>query len=120
MVLQWQADRDGFAVCLGDVRDRDTALALRGAEIAVAREAAATPSQGTYLWHDLIGLKVENLAAETLGEVVGLVETGAADVLEIRDHATGRIRLIPFVPGRFVMDVDIPGGYLRVDWHPDD
>lgn len=119
-VFQWQADGDGFSVRLADVGSRDEALALRGAEIAVPRAAVPPPDSGSYLWHDLIGLEVETLGGEPLGVVVGLIETGAADVLEIREPATGRTRLVPFVPNRFIEEVDLPGGRLRVDWHPDD
>ena len=119
-LLCWQAERDGFAVQLGGIGSRDAALGLQGAAIAVPRAAVKVPNPDSYLWQDLIGLSVETLAGEPLGSVAGLIETGAADVLEIRDETSGRSRLIPFVLQRFIVEVDVPGGRLRVDWHPDD
>ena len=119
-VIQWQPDGEGFSARLRGIDSREDALALRGHEIAVPRAAAVATAEDRYLWADLIGLNVETLTSVPLGEVVGLIETGAADVLEIRDQASGRHRLIPFVPGHFVQEVDLTAGRLRVDWHPDD
>lgn len=119
-LIAWQAERDGFAVQLAGIGSRDAALGLQGAPIAVPRASVSAPEPDSYLWQDLIGLRVETLAGEPLGTVAGLIETGAADVLEIRDEASGRTRLIPFVPQRFIVEVDIPAGRLRADWHPDD
>jgi 16S rRNA processing protein RimM len=52
-----------------------------------------------------------------LGRVSHLVATGANDVLVIRDGV--RERLVPFLPGQFVTEVDIQGGRVVVDWDPD-
>jgi 16S rRNA processing protein RimM len=45
-----------------------------------------------------------------------LLETGANDVLVVRGD---RERLIPWSPGDFVLEVDIAGGRMVVDWDPD-
>jgi 16S rRNA processing protein RimM len=46
-----------------------------------------------------------------------LLETGAADVLVIDGE---RQRLIPFVLGRYIENVDLKNQIMTVDWHPDD
>ena len=55
-----------------------------------------------------------NTQGETLGVVSELLATGAAnDVLVVRRDKTER--LIPFV-GAYVLEVDLPGKTIRVDW----
>ena len=44
------------------------------------------------------------------------METGAHDVMIVKGE---RERLIPFVPGTYVKDVDLDKGTLAVDWQPD-
>src|SRR5699024_8188144 len=84
--------------------DRDIAAGLLGADVAVARSDMPVLPPGEYYWHDLIGLEVANRAAESLGQVTGMMETGANDVLVVKGE---RERLIPFVPGVIVDHVDL-------------
>ena len=65
---------------------------------------------------DLQGLKVVNLEGTELGIVDHLMETGANDVLVVKGE---RERLIPYVQGPIVKEVDINGGVIRVDWGTD-
>ena len=67
-----------------DLDDRDAAEALRGARVFVSRASFPTATDGEYYWVDLIGLTVVNREGALLGEVVGLIETGAHDVLRVR------------------------------------
>ena len=98
------------------IDDRDAAAALVGAEIAVCRSELPEPDEAEYYWVDLIGLSVTNTEGESLGSVDRLVETGAHDVLVVRGD---RERLIPFVMGEIVRDVDLDGGLILVDWSAD-
>ena len=75
---------------------------------------AAQP--GEYYWSDLQGLEVVTLQGESLGTVDHLLETGANDVLVVTGE---RERLIPFVLGQVVDDVDLERGEIRVDWDRD-
>jgi 16S rRNA processing protein RimM len=45
-----------------------------------------------------------------------MLATGANDVMVVRGD---RERLIPFIPGRYVKNVDLEGGVVIVDWDPD-
>ena len=74
-------------------------------------------TDGHYYWRDLVGLSVLNQDGLALGRVSGLLETGANDVLVVEGE---RQRLIPFVPERYVLRVDLTGGQIVVDWHADD
>ena len=57
-----------------------------------------------------------------LGTVDHLLETGANDVLVV-EPAEGsldkRQRLIPWVPDKVVLGVDLARGEMQVDWDPD-
>jgi 16S rRNA processing protein RimM len=98
---------------LEGVDDRTGAEALVGREVAVLREEMPEAEEDEWYWDDLIGLEVLNLAGEALGRVQGLLETGANDVLQIRDGE--RERLVPFVDA-VVKTVDLEAGRLVVDW----
>jgi len=92
--------------------DRDAAAALRGKSVAVPRAALPRPQSGEYYWADLIGLAVVNTAAQALGRIAGVMQTGANDVLVVQGE---RERLIPFI-ATVMREVDPEAGVVRVDW----
>lgn len=115
---------EGFVAVVEGIDDRDAALALKGREIAVPREALPVLEDDREVyWRDLIGTRVIDGDGVELGRVVSLMDTGAHDVLVIEpEHAAqqdSRARraqvLIPFVDA-FVRDVDLAAGVIRVDW----
>jgi len=110
-LVAYLADSDGQPI-----DDRDAAAALLDAEIAVARDELPPAEPGTYYWADLIGCRVHNLEGEALGEVEGLVETGANDVLVVRGE---RERMVPFVRDLYLKEVDLDARRVLVDWDPD-
>jgi len=59
---------------------------------------------------------VVTLAGEPLGTVDHLIETGANDVLVVDGE---RERLIPFVMGKVIVQVDLEQGEIQVDWDKD-
>jgi 16S rRNA processing protein RimM len=93
--------------------DREAAAALKGGEVAVPRAALPVPGDHEVYWADLVGLKVVNLHGEELGEVAGLIATGANDVLRVTSAETER--LVPYVE-HVVREVDLARGEIRVDW----
>jgi len=96
--------------------DRDQAALLVGAELAVARERLPEPGAGEYYWADLVGLEVMTTEGVQLGRVEQMMATGANDVMVVKGE---RERLLPFLPGRFVNEVDLAGGRIVVDWDPE-
>lgn len=97
--------------------DREAARVLVGAEVAVERDYLEPPGEGQYYWADLVGVAVFNREGVRLGEVDHLIDNGAQDVLVLRGE---RERLIPFVPGYYVLEVDLGQGRIVVDWDKDD
>jgi 16S rRNA processing protein RimM len=101
---------------LDGCEDRNQAEALAGCRIFINPAQLPRLQQGDYYWSDLIGLKVESLQGQALGVVDSILETGADDVLVLSGD---RERLIPFVIGDIVHEVDIDRQRMVVDWLPD-
>lgn len=115
-VLEGRIQGKGVVARLEGCEDRDQARQLIGCEIGIRREQLPAPAQGEYYWADLVGLEVKDTAGVSLGRVVHLFDTGANDVMVVQGE---RERLIPFVTGRVVLEVDIATGCIRVDWDRD-
>ena len=101
---------------LDGCEDRNQAEALTGCRILIDPKQLPRLQEGDYYWSDLIGLKVESLQGEALGVVASILETGADDVLVL---SAERERLIPFVIGDIVHEVDVERQRMVVDWLPD-
>jgi 16S rRNA processing protein RimM len=77
--------------------------------------------EGDYYWSDLIDLEVRTEAGQLLGVVHSLMETGSNDVLVVQGTAESldrSERLIPWLPGSVVKNVDLAGRVITVDWDP--
>ena len=104
-------------VKLREYVDRTQAIKLRGIQIAVPRNLLPTlPEKGErgYYWSDLIGTHVINLNNEDLGKVIGLLETGANDVLRVLNEEQKEI-LIPFIE-QAIIKVNLDNSQIVVDW----
>jgi len=94
--------------------DRDEADALRGAEVAIPREAMGDAGEGSLYWVDLVGLDVVNVQGEKLGRVEQLFEAGDTSVMVLKDDGAKEM-MIPFVPD-YVKAVDREARRITVDW----
>jgi 16S rRNA processing protein RimM len=97
------------------IETREQALALKGSQVAVRREALPELEPGHYYLADLVGLAVVNEDGEALGVVKRLFSNGAQDVMEVAGAAT---RLLPWVPS-VVKQVDLAERKIRVEWGAD-
>jgi 16S rRNA processing protein RimM len=107
---------DGAVVKLRGVDDRERAREWVGAEVVVERERLPATAANEFYWADLEGLEVRTETGEVLGKVDHLLATGAHDVLVLGGT---RERLIPFVVGPVVKQVDLAAQVIVVDWSPD-
>lgn len=96
--------------------DRNQAMTLLQSEMAVRRAQLPPPESGEYYWTDLEGLRVVTLDGTELGTVASLFATGANDVIVVRGE---RERLLPFVRGQVIVEINLEQRLLRVDWDPD-
>jgi 16S rRNA processing protein RimM len=106
----------GIVARFDECRDRDCATAWRDSDIAIGRGQLPETAPGEYYWQDLIGMAVVNLEGAEFGKVVSLMQTGANDVLVVVGE---RERLIPFLRGQVVIDVDLSSRLIKVDWDPE-
>ena len=112
-----RAQGKGIVATLPLIEDREGAARFVGSEVWVRRSALPKPKHGEYYWADLEGLEVVTVQGAKLGRVSHLVATGANDVLVAKDDE--RERLIPFVLGDYVKEVDFESGRITVDWDPE-
>lgn len=85
---------------------------LVGREIYVNREHLPELTEGEYYWCDLIGLKVQTVHGEYLGELSDVLATGSNDVYLVRSNE--KEYLIPAVED-IVTDINIAEGTMTVD-----
>ena len=114
-VEQIKIHNDVLVVKLKGVDDRDAAFALKSKHVAVPREALPEPDEGEYYWTDLIGLNVTNQQNVPLGVIADVFETGANDVIVVKDPKDGKERLLPFVD-QTILEVDLAQKTMLVDW----
>lgn len=101
---------------LDGVNDRDQAASLMGWDIFITQDQLPKAAKGEYYWSDLIGLTVETIDGVQLGVVDSLLETGANDVLIVQGE---RERVIPFLQGQTIINVELDAGRIIVDWDPE-
>lgn len=118
--LAGRMHRDALIAELAGVATREAALALKGCEVGVPREALPAAPPGEMYQADLVGMTVVNREGATLGEVSGFVEHGAHPLLRVArpEGRPGPERLIPYVPS-IVLQVDGAERRIEVDWGED-
>jgi 16S rRNA processing protein RimM len=116
-LLRCKEHNDSLIAELECVPDRDTSESMKGVLVGVPRALLPPPAKDEFYWADLIGLDVINTHEQSLGRVLGLIETSAHDVLRVGE-AEGAERLLPFVAA-VVLEVDVAAKYIRVDWEAD-
>lgn len=95
------------------VTDRNAAEALKGTDLYVARDSLPKPDEGEFYYADLIGLAAIAPDGARIGQIVGVLNFGAGDLLEIKlpDHKD--TELVPF-NDEFVPTVDLTAGHAVV------
>ncbi len=117
-IARLRGANDGFIAVLKGVSDRNASEALKGTELFVPRQRLAEPEDGEVYIHDLIGRPVVLADGTRLGEVAGIENYGAGDLIDVRIAGRKDTVLIPFAAG-FVLQasveivvVDLPEGFL--------
>jgi len=115
-VEQGKRHGKGVIAKLDGIADRDAAESLVGSRIAVRRADLPQLADDEYYWSDLIGIQVETVAGVALGTVKSLFATGANDVIVVDGD---RERLIPWIQGQVIKQIDLDQRRMEVDWDPD-
>ncbi|MEM7433528.1 MAG: ribosome maturation factor RimM [Myxococcota bacterium] len=95
---------------LRGVASREDADALRGAVLAVPREALPELEEGQYYHADLVGM-VAVVGSQTIGPVVEVLDYPSVDCLRIQ--AAGGFFEVPMLP-RWLDRVDVEGGRVHL------
>ena len=105
--ISGQASGKRLIVQFEGVENRDQAEDLIGYEVHVNRDVMPDLPEGEFYWYQLEGLTVRNSANDVM-------------VVEPTDDSIDKEqRLIPFVEGEVIKQVDEESGVVTVDWEPD-
>ena len=110
--------RETWLLGFAEIPDRTGAESLRGTTLHVLDEDEDESDLEEESWYeeDLVGLAAYDPAGERVGEVSGLVNGAAQDLLVIRLQ-DGAEALVPFVAA-IVTEVDLEAGRIVVDAPP--
>ena len=98
-----------LAIGVEGIASREAAEALRGRYLET--EAKPLP-EGSYYWHELEGLRVEDEAGAPMGVVVEVFRAGEAEVYRIEQPDGGEL-LVPAIHD-IVRDIDLAAGRMVV------
>ena len=114
--ITWvQAHGRKVRMAFKEVTDRSAAETLIGATLHIDRARLPDLEEDTYYWFELIGLAVQGVDGEDLGEIEAVLPTGSNDVYVVKDHRRTPPReiLIPALAS-VVQEVDLAAGVMRV------
>jgi 16S rRNA processing protein RimM len=107
-----------FVLKIAGVDSIDEAEGYRGMELRIGEEELQPLPEGSYYFHQLRGLSVEEGSGRALGRVSDILETGGEAVVLVVTGEAGET-LIPLA-APFVRDVDLPAGRMVVTLLPED
>ena len=108
--------REGLLITFEGLSTPEEASQFRNQIVYVRTEDRPPLEAGEYYHHQLIGLSVSTVEGESLGNVIEILETGANDILVVRQE-TGPDVLIPIVDA-FVQRIDLTKGEISVQLIP--
>ena len=114
---QGKAHKDGVIAKLHGIENRDEAVQLLQDKIWIDESELPALVDNEFYWYQLIGLQVTDTSNQPLGEITRLFETGANDVMVVRDK-DGVEHLVPYVMDRVIRKVDLANKLMVVDWDP--
>lgn len=110
--------KDGYLIRFEGIADRTMVEHLAGRELVISLEEAEPLEEGEFFLHELIGLRVETVNGESVGEVSEVITHGPHDYLVVRgpraDHLIPMIDAIvrTLDPEEGLAVIDPPDGLL--------
>lgn len=122
IITEWKRHNKGFVAKVAGYDVREEVQALVGLDLLV--DPSNLPElEADYYWRDLVGCQVNTDKGYHLGVVTDLMETGSKDVLVVKANSNDAFgqkeRLIPFIEEQVILNVDITGQLITVNWEPD-
>jgi 16S rRNA processing protein RimM len=109
-LADFEIGNKGMTALLAGIADRTQAESLRNVQIAVSRSQLPQLADDEFYWNDLIGFSVETPQHAKLGNLDGLLETGAQDVLVVKGDAEH------LIPVALIKEIDLKEKRITVDW----
>ena len=115
-IIHIRKKKNKEAVCLIEhIKDRTAAEAMIGMEVYQDKYLLPREDGDEYYWYELKGMTVVDQNGVTLGNIHSIIDTGAQDVLVVR-NSSNEI-LIPMVD-EFIKQIDIKKRYCHVTLPP--
>lgn len=114
VVKSGQGRKGRFKVQFAEADGREAAEELRGTTIEVEEEELRGPAEGSYFHFQIMGCKVITAAGDPVGEITGIMETGANDVYLVRAPGQKKEVLIPAIRD-VVLNIDIDKKIITID-----
>jgi 16S rRNA processing protein RimM len=110
-IVSLRPGKDFMVARLKGVTDRTAAERLCNTDLYVPRERLPCPEPDEFYYADLIGLRADDAAGQTIGTVIAVHNFGAGDILEIAPAAGGETFMLPFSAAS-VPSVEIAAGRI--------
>ena len=118
-ITVFRPSKQGEAViAFAEVKDRNTAEALKGTELFVSRDALPEPDEDEFYHADLVGLEARDSEGRVIGKVVAVHNFGASDVIELARDDGDSVHLA--FTRETVPVIEIAEGYIVVAVPEDD
>ncbi len=95
---------------------REEVARLTNVEIAIPSTELPVLQAGEYYWHELHGMQVVTTEGMLLGQVTEILATGSNDVLVVEGE---KRHLLPYLPGKTVIEINDSQRLITVDWDVD-
>jgi len=119
---QSKSQGKGFVAHIKGCDDRERAQEFTGKDLYISKDLLPKLNADEYYWHQLQGMRVRTMYGDDLGVVDHLLETGANDVLVVRGDESSvdkEERLIPYLPGQVINNIDLGLQVIKVNWEKD-
>ena len=96
---------DNFSLKFFDINSREEAESLKNKDVFIESKQLRKLDDESWYHSEIVGLSVETMKGNLVGEVKAIYNFGAGDILEIK-LISGKIEMIPFTKD-FVQDIKI-------------
>jgi len=115
MVLQAKSIAKGLVLCASpQITSREAAEQLKGMSFSVSRSELPAPAADELYHADILGMQVVSPDGTALGEIIGLHNFGAGDILEIRQADAKTTSFLPFY-APFLIALELEAGRIIID-----
>jgi 16S rRNA processing protein RimM len=115
-ILNRRMHNNGILLTFEGYPDRTAVEILRNLTVYIPVDSIPELPEGEYYHHELLGMITQLDTGEILGAVVDILETGANDVLVIKDQAEQEI-LLPLIDD-VVKEINLETGVILVTLLP--